>query len=76
MSNKRLLAKLSCRRKSARLTRMSKRFAKLFTRVSLIQEKEREIDEDVETASDQLQRSFTTEEAMLRRMTNKCFKII
>ena len=41
-----------------------------------MQEKEREIDEDLETASDQLQRSFTTEEAMLRRVPNKCFEII
>ena len=30
-----------------RLMRMSKRFTKLFTRVSLLQEKEREIDENV-----------------------------
>ena len=37
-----------------------------------MQEKEREIDEDLETASSQLQRSFTTEEAMLRRVQNKC----
>ena len=37
----------------------------------VFQEKEREIDEDVETACDQLQRSFTTEEAMLRRVSDK-----
>ena len=37
----------------------------------IVQEKEREIDEELENASDQLQRSFTTEEAMLRRVPNK-----
>ena len=37
----------------------------------VLQEKEREIDEELENASDQLQRSFTTEEAMLRRVPNK-----
>ena len=58
-----------CRSKSVRITRFINEIVH-----EIVQEKEREIDEDLETASDQLQRSFTTEEAMLRRVPDKSFK--